>query len=167
MTKLKYDLKNDPKFKNKVAKLEGNQHTKVLKTPLRVTIRDNDYFVVCIGINGAYMVVMPIFSGSGPPRDSDDFSGFQVFWTKSDNFNKVDEYHDLIGMAVLNWSMMHADESSFTKKKHLDVRIVEMAIEACSKIVSQETMSHAGPTFPHCIVQNTHRYDILNPYHRG
>lgn len=162
MTKLKYDIRNDPKFKNKVSKLEGNKYTKVLKTPLRVNIKNEDYFVVCIGINDAYMVVRPLFTEGSNGL----FSGFGVFWTKSDGFNSANEYHDLVGMAVLNWSIMHADETSFVKKKHLEVRIVEMAIEACSKIVSQETMALAGPTFPHCTVQSTHRYDIPNPYHK-
>lgn len=148
-------LLNNPKFKARVAKLEGNQYCKLFKDPLALKIEEHQAFVIAIGINDSYLVVMPDYEGH-------DLS---VFWTKNDQFSKPGPLHEVVSMAVLNWLMMHSLDNSTTKIRHGAMVLTDMAIAALKLKLGQKFFLDK-PKELTIQVQGTTRDGIKNPLHR-
>jgi hypothetical protein len=157
----KFDLKNSPKFKARVAKLEGNQYTKLLTDPVAITINERTYYVAAIGINDSYLLVEPF---DPPFQWEGNLHVFSTFWTKSDGFQQSTELHENVQNVMLNWIMLESTDTSFRKVKHNEVRITDIAKQAMAIKKGIDYMKSLGPTF-NAMVQAVPRLDIHNPYH--
>jgi len=152
----KEDLLNNPKFKARVAKLEGNQYIKVFKDPLLVKLDDErDYYVIAIGINDSYLVVTPRADGCI----------LSVFWTKHDQFSQPGPLHEAIQMSVLNWLMMHSLDNATEKMRHGALNVQELAFKGLFKKLGQKYFLDF-PKEVSIAVQGTVRDGIKNPYNR-
>jgi len=159
MNKKPFDLKNSAKFKDRVAKIEGNQYAKILKTPLAIDLDGRKGYVACIGLNDSYLIV-----SYGDQHVNPESFWLEVFWTKSDGFNQPTVYHGLVTTVVLNWLMMADSDTDLIKVRHGDLNVLKIALQTLHAGLGEEFMHAIGEEVS-IYVQGTLR-TIDNPYHR-
>jgi len=155
MSKKPFDLKNDPKFKAKVKKLEGNKYLQILKEPLHIKQLDDEckVYVVAIGIHDAYLLLL-----------LSDENEIHVSWSKRDNFTIPTEQHSAVTPVILNWLMMYANESDIIKVPHGSKMPSQMAFDAMVKIKGLKYVQDLGEM----VTIQVQGYIVtqLNPYRK-
>jgi hypothetical protein len=161
----KFDLKNSKKFQDRVKKLEGNQYTKLINDPVEfVDPHGNTWYVAAIGINDAYLIVYLSDKGyiAQSHVDGEEPIVLRAEWTKSDGFQKSTQMHENVSQVMLNWLMLTANESSFRKVKHTDVRIGDEALRVAAVKGGDDYVQAIGEKYVACY-QGILRHDIHNP----
>lgn len=153
----RYDIKNDPRFKDRVKALSSDKRIMVLKKSLPVKWNGShkDAYIKAIAPNGNYFVAMPL--------QNDDGSGtfgpthFLAHWMQVGS-----TVHEAIKTAVLSWLVL-ADEDEVYKVK--DIAMIPLAIEAIVEHKGVTYFEWQGPTLT-AEIQGALNQKIPNPYHK-
>jgi hypothetical protein len=148
------DLKNHPKFKDRVAKLERASKVKLLKVPLITKVFGYAAYIVAVSANSVYAVACPHVDVDRPK-----FTGFSAWW-----ITKESPYYEQITAEFVSWLLVSSDDDVvYVNTKDLS----ELAAEGCVKLVGLDLVTKAGRHFEQCNVQDlVIENKVKNPFHR-
>ena len=158
VSKPKHDLKMDPKYLERVQKLQEKTHTRVLKQPVLIDTPDGiRLYVVAIGLNGSYTVIIPGIDEKG----SSVLGGAGLFFVyhtgkNTSAFDKSD-----VQKWMTMWIITSVDDD-FELVPHRDADMTKMAITALVKLRGIEYFD-TGSTTMNIVVQGITQ-SIPNPY---
>lgn len=166
-TKPKFDLKNSKKFQDRVKKLQGNQHIRLIKDPVSIQIQGLNAnvptWIAAIGLNDSYLIVEWTYNERGITQFP-----IAVGWTRTQEAPREDakqeNVHDRISNFMLNWLMMHSNESDFIQVKPSAISVKDVAFKTIETKVGTSELSGLGKGFQ-MLIQGT-LVQVENPYHK-
>lgn len=125
----KLDLKNDPKFLQRVQELNNKLFMRVLKDPAELTVPlGMTAYVTAIGLNGSYCVVIPGRDLNGVHLIPEIM--FCVYQTSKHSTAAESDY---VSKFMSMWLITSTD-SDFEIVKHRDFDLVKNAIKTIQKL---------------------------------
>lgn len=155
----KLDLKNDPKFLERVKQLNDKLFMRMLKDPVEILLGGStptNGYVAAIGLNGSYLVVIP-----GRQEDGTHIMGDILFCAYQTDKNSTAYESTQIAKYMSMWLITSTD-SDFELVKHRDFNIMKSSIETIRKVRGDDYFDTGSDEIYvniHGIVQS-----IANPY---
>lgn len=153
----KLDLKNDPKFLERVNQLNNKLFMRILKEPVEIVLgNDIKVYIAAIGLNGSYLAVIP-----GRSEDGTHTMGEIMLCAYQTDKNSSAYESTQVAKFMSMW-LITCTESDFELVKHRDFDIVKSAIDTIRKVRGDDyfdTGSEEMYINIHGIIQT-----IKNPY---
>lgn len=153
----KLDLKNDPKFLERVNQLNNKLFMRMLKEPVEIVLSDAvTVYVPAIGLNGSYLAVIP-----GRREDGTHMMGDILFCAYQTDKNSSAFESTQIAKFMSMW-LITSTEADFELVKHRDFNLVKSAIDTMRKVRGDDYFDTGSEEIYiniHGIIQT-----IKNPY---